>query len=124
MKAHTGTGAEGTSVELSTRVLGLEEDGEWCAMALDMSLRGYGCTFEDALQALGEAIDTQVSFAIQHGTLDSIFTPAEAHYVELYADMRRKALVEHLSGHETRRRGYAVSDLPLRPVPAGDFAPA
>ena len=113
------------SVHISTRVLGLEEDDSWCAIALDMSLRGYGSTFEGALEALDEAIDAQVSFAIQHGTLDSIFIPADAHYVEIYSDIRRKALIDHLTGHETRRGNYAVSDLPLKAnVPAGDFVPA
>ena len=113
------------SVQLSTRVLGLEEDDSWCAIALDMSLRGYGNTFEEALGALGEAIDAQVSFAIQHDTLDSIFVPAEAHYVEIYSDIRRKALVDHLTGNETRWGNYAVSDLPLKAnVSTGDFVPA
>ncbi|WP_290652229.1 hypothetical protein [Aquisalimonas sp.] len=28
-------------MQFSVRVLGLHEGGEWCALALDMSLRGY-----------------------------------------------------------------------------------
>ena len=110
------------NIEFSTRVLGLEEDGTWCAIALDLSLRGYGKTFEEAAEALDEAIEAQVSFAIQHGTLDSIFVPAEAHYVELYSDTRRRALTDYLSGREIRPKSYAASDLPLKPnASTGDF---
>ena len=71
---------------LGVNVLGVREDGEWCAIALEMSLRGYGPTFDDALSELQEAIEAQVSFAVQHDNVDQIFIPAEPRYFKLYAD--------------------------------------
>ena len=76
------------SLELAINVLGVREDGAWCAIALEMSLRGYGETFEAALVELREAVDAQVSFAVQNGNLDQIFIPAEPHYLKLYAGAR------------------------------------
>ena len=72
-------------------VLGVREDDAWCAIALDMSLRGYGETFDNALQALLDAVEAQVSFAVENDNLDQIFIPAEPHYFRLYAhDFRLK----------------------------------
>ncbi len=73
-------------------MLGLREDGQWCAIALQMSLRGYGATFDEALAQLEEAIEAQVSFAERHDTVDRIFVPAEPQYFELYADPKCDAL--------------------------------
>ena len=81
------------SLELAINVLGVREDGAWCAIALEMRLRGYGETFEAALAELRGAIDAQVSFAVQNGNLDQIFIPAEPHYFKLYADVKREVPV-------------------------------
>ena len=62
-----------TRLTLTLDVLGVREDDAWCAIALEMSLRGYGETFDDALDALVEAIEAQVTFAVQHDNLDQIF---------------------------------------------------
>ena len=103
-------------------VLGVREDDAWYAIALDMSLRGSGETFEAALQALREAVEAQVSFAVQHDSLDEIFIPAEPHYFGLYADIRREALKRTLlSRVQPGLPDYRVGDIPL-PVP--DSAPA
>lgn len=103
-------------------VLGVREDNAWCAIALDMSLRGYGETFEAALQALLEAVEAQVSFAVQHDNLDQIFIPAEPHYFRLYADMKREALKRTLRSRvQSGLPDFRVGDIPL-PVP--DSAPA
>ncbi len=77
---------------LTINVLGVREDDAWCAIALEMSLRGYGETFEGALGELEEAIDTQISFAVQHGNIDQIFIPAEPHYFRLHADLKREMM--------------------------------
>ena len=50
------------------RVLVVREDAMWCAMALDMSLRGYGKTQAEAVEKLTEAVEAQISFAVQHDT--------------------------------------------------------
>ena len=71
-------------LSLNVNVLGVREDDAWCAIALEMSLRGYGTTFEEALDALHRAIEAQVSFAVQHDTLDQVFIPADPHYFKLF----------------------------------------
>ena len=32
--------------DVTASVLEFQEDGEWCALALEMALRGYGQTFD------------------------------------------------------------------------------
>lgn len=103
--------------ELTLNVLGVREDDAWCAIALDMSLRGYGDTFDAALKALLDAVEAQVSFAVEHDNLDQIFIPAEPHYFRLHADMRREAIKRKLLGHvQTGLPDYWVGDVPL-PLP-------
>jgi hypothetical protein len=94
-------------------------------MALEMSLRGYGETFQQALDDLVDAIEAQVSFALQHDTLESIWTPAEPYYVELYQKARQRAMRAYLEpGSDTAGPGeahdYAASDLVL---PKADRTP-
>lgn len=78
-----GRAADEADMELAINVLGVREDGAWCAIALEMSLRGYGETFQEALDELTQAMEAQVSFAVQHDNLDQIFIPAEPHYFRL-----------------------------------------
>ena len=109
-------------LELTLDVLGVREDDAWCAIALDMSLRGYGDTFDAALKALLDAVEAQVSFALEHDTLDQIFIPAEPHYFRLHADMRREAIKRELLGRvQTGLPDYWVGDIPL---PLSDTAVA
>lgn len=109
-------------LEPTLNVLGVREDDAWCAIALDMSLRGYGDTFDAALETLLDAAEAQVSFALEHDTLDQIFIPAEPHYFRLHADMRREAIKRKLQGRvQTGLPDYCVADIPL-PLP--DNAPA
>jgi len=104
-------------LELTLNVLGVREDDAWCAIALDMSLRGYGDTFDAALKALLDAVEAQVSFAVEHNNLDQIFIPAEPHYFRLHADMRREAIKRKLLGRvQTGLPDYWVGDIPL-PLP-------
>ena len=78
-------------LDLHLNVLGIQEDdAAWCAIALEMSLMGYGETFEHALEDLYDAIVTQVTFAVQHDTLDNIFIPAEPR------------VLHHVCGGQTR----------------------
>ena len=86
-----------------------------------MSLRGYGTTFEEALDALHRAIEAQVSFAVQHDTLEQVFIPADPHYFKLYADMKREALKRKLLHREQPvLPDYRVGDILL---PAARLAP-
>ena len=77
------------------RILGVieEEDGAWCAIALETGLRGYGNTFEEAVEDLHEAVRAQVSFNVQDEALDehNIFQPAEDRYFDLYEKVENES---------------------------------
>lgn len=78
--------------DLEIRVLAYMEDGLWCALALEMNLRGHGKSPDEAMLDLEHAIEAQVSFAIQHQSLQSIFTLAEDRYLDLYESAGKEAL--------------------------------
>ena len=124
-KAKGKLAADEAGMGLAINVLGVREDGAWCAIALEMSLRGYGETFPEALVELTQAIEAQVSFAVQHDNLDQILIPAEPHYFRLYADMKREALKRKLCSLEhSGLPDYRVGDIPLPLPKAGEFTHA
>lgn len=98
---------------ISTNVLGVREDGEWSAIALELNLRGYGETFDLAVKDLTKAMEAQISFALQHGTLDSIFVPAEPEYFRIYADMKRERMKSTILHADWADTHYMVEDVPL-----------
>lgn len=121
-KSDETTGGVGEAeLELAVNVLGVREDGAWCAIALEMSLRGYGETFREAVDELTKAIEAQISFAVQHDNLDQIFIPAEPHYFRLYADMRRDTFKRKLFNRShSGLSDYRAGDIPLpMPKPGG-----
>ena len=121
----TSIAGKETALEPTINVLGVREDDAWCAIALEMSLRGYGRTFEAALDELREAIEAQVSFAVQQDSLDQIFMPAEPHYFKLYADMKREALKRKLLNRsQPGLPDYRVGDIPLPAPTTAPFTPA
>lgn len=99
--------------EFTIHVLGFQEDGLWCALALDLSLRGYGETFEAAQQDLAHAVEAQLSFAFQHNTLDKIWQPAESRYYEMYQDARRHALEKSMRDETCEQDIFALGYFPL-----------
>ncbi len=100
---------------VTLNVLGVHEDEMWCAIALEMSLRGYGETFEKALEDLKETIMAQVTYAMDHHqTIDHIFIPAEPHYFERYALAKRDALKNRfLNRRQTKATDYRIEHLPI-----------
>lgn len=78
-----GSGVSGALVDVRLSVLGYCEDSQWAALALEMDLRGYGETFEDALADLQDLIQMQISFALYKGHLEMIFKDAEPVYWQL-----------------------------------------
>jgi predicted RNase H-like HicB family nuclease len=80
--------------EVVLNVLGYREDGGWVALALEMDLRGYGETFEAALDELTELIEMQISFAAQQGMPEMVLEPADAVWFERWAELRRKRLLD------------------------------
>ena len=91
----------GADVRLELSVLGLMEERQWCAIALEMSLRGYGSTFEAAFEQLRETVKAQVTFTVEHGQLDQSIFPAEDHYINKYVEAKcaqaRGVLVRYAS---------------------------
>ena len=105
------------------RVLVVREDGLWCAIPLDMSLRGYGKTQAEAVENLTEAVEAQISFAVQHDTLDEIFVPAEPSYHTLYESVKRDSVKRHLKSKPAQSLPDIFScDVPLPRVDPQKFA--
>lgn len=75
--------------DVTVSVPGFHETGEWCAPALEIDLRGYGQTFEEALEDLNESMTMQIGFAHFKGRTDMIFHPADPVYFSLFAQMWR-----------------------------------
>lgn len=71
-------------------VLGFREDESWCALGLEVGIRGYGETFEEACDDLEDLVLMQVSFAVFKGRTDMIRYPAEAVYFELFSQQIKR----------------------------------
>lgn len=100
-------------------VLLTKEEGEWCAIALDMSLRGYGKTRKKATDDLLDAVYAQLTFALEKGTLDTIFIPAEPKYFRLYAQERLNALkreVKQEAQSPRKEKTQEVRSISLAPI--------
>ncbi len=108
-------------LELTTRVLCIIEEDQWCAIALDMSLRGYGDTIEEATVQLWNAIEAQVSFAIMQDNLNEVFVPDEPHYFELFDNLKREAIKRRMQNKTIGLRDMFAGDLllPTFPIPNG-----
>lgn len=96
-------------------VLGYREDDEWCALALEMDLRGYGRTFREALDDLRDSMTMQIGFAHFKDELDMIFHPAEPVYFSLYAQVRNDHLTTLAKKGSVGESDYAVAGIPIPP---------
>ena len=81
-------------------VITFREDATWTALALEMSLRGYGKTKKAAINDVISMIVAQVSFAIQMGHPESVWHPAEDKYWRMFEEARRNLFVAEVSGSE------------------------
>jgi hypothetical protein len=70
------------TVEVS--ILVVEEDQDCCAIALEMDLRGYGDTIQEALVDLREHIEMQMAFCRENNTPEAIYHPSEQVYWDLF----------------------------------------
>lgn len=102
--------------DVTVSVLGFQEDGEWCALALEMDLRGYGKTFDEALTDLHDAMSMQISFAQFKGETDMIFHPADAVYFSLFAQVRNDRIMALARNSPTTESEYAVAGMPIPPA--------
>ena len=95
---------------IAADVLGYREAEGHVALALEMDLRGYGSSFEEALHDLEEQVAMQLSFALcKHGTVDMAMRPAEAVYFERFAEAKREAIAPRGRGSG---RGFSAASIP------------
>lgn len=94
-------------------VLGFREDGSWVALALEMDIRGYGDTFEEALEEMAECIDMQVNFSTFKGQPDMIFHPAAPEYFNLFAQVRGDFLRAAATATDTSDMEYQIGGIPV-----------
>ena len=90
---------DGGGILAGVEVLGiLEDDGTWCAIALELDLQGYGPDLESACVDLTAAIEAQLGFAIndERANLDQVFFATERPYFEMFGEFRRTATLAQL----------------------------
>jgi hypothetical protein len=108
--------------ELSVRVLGFREGDQWCALALEMDLRGYGNTFDAAQSELEKAMASQLSFALQMNKPEMALFPAERKYFDMYNEAFRMCVWAEFSGGLSDASSfegspaYGLSAVPLQKV--------
>ena len=107
--------------EVYVSVLGYREDGQWCALALEMDLRGYGQSFDEAVKDLRDSMTMQIGFSIFKNEPAMIFHPADPLYFSLYAQVRNNriaALVARSSGSTGigTEAEYAITGIPVPPA--------
>ncbi len=103
--------------ELFLNVLGYQEDGEWIALALEMDLRGYGESFDEALDDLGNLVEMQVSFALFKKQPELIWSPADPVWFERFAEVRQTRLRDLYSGADpaVENGDFRVRGMPIPP---------
>ena len=102
--------------DVTVSVLGFREDGVWCALALEMDLRGYGRTFDEALEDLHDALTMQIGFAQFKGETAMIFHPAEPMYFSLFAQVRNDHIVALATNRPAAESEYTVAGMPIPPA--------
>lgn len=116
--------------EATLNILGYREDEEWVALALEMDLRGYGQTWDEALDDLRDLVLMQISFAHSKDQLDMIWKSAEERYWEMFRQAQRARLLEALTTGQPHSRGeFHAGGLSIPPAhviaaQSGRFLPA
>lgn len=95
-------------------IVAFPEDSEWTAIALELDVRGFGSSAEEALSDLIEMVKAQVSFAVQRNHPASIWRRADETYWRMFDDARRNHLVAELSDQQpTDARVAEYETVPL-----------
>ena len=90
-------------------ILGYKEDSEWVALALEMDLRGYGETWDDALRDLSELALMQVEFALIKGQPQMIWRDAEPEYWGRFRQAQRAAVIgQKVTSPESHATGLVL----------------
>jgi hypothetical protein len=100
---------------VTLNVLGYRDDNEWVALALEMDLRGYGRTFNEAVKELQEIVAMQISFAHFKGQPEMILKPADPIWFERFAEVRSACLASMMepADHKSIHSEYEISGMPI-----------
>jgi hypothetical protein len=96
-------------------VLGYHEDDKWVALALEMDLRGYGDTFQQASKELCDLVAMQISFAIFKGQPEMIFKSAERKYFHIYEKIRSRRIMQIMQPQYEEESDFEIRGLPISP---------
>lgn len=84
---------------------------------MEMDLRGYGPTFEEAVNDLIDLVDMQVSFAHLKKQPEMVWKPAEGIWWELFAQVRRNLLEASMrAGHRSSDEDYSIAGIRIPPA--------
>ena len=97
----------------SVNVLGFKEENEWCALGLEVDIRGYGCTFEEACSDLTDLITYQISFSIYKDQVDLIFHPSDEKFFTIFYRIIDRQRYEKIND-DTKH--YRLSKIPLHNI--------
>ena len=113
--------------EATLSILGYREEGEWVALALEMDLRGYGETWEEALEELKDVVLMQINFAHFKEHPEMIWKDAEERYWRMFREVQRarffQAMVES-SAEERHAGGLAIPTPHVLAAQKNRFLPA
>ncbi|HYX25308.1 MAG TPA: hypothetical protein VFC23_14225 [Thermoanaerobaculia bacterium] len=98
---------------ITLNVLGYREEDEWVALALEMDLRGYGETFDKALDDLADLVAMQIGFSRFKGQPELIWKAADPVWFERFAETRREYLEALVRESELSEPEYSVAGLPI-----------
>lgn len=105
-----------SSFKLSLNVLGYQAEGEWVALALEMDIRGFGPTFEDAVDDLEDLVRMQVSFAAFKREPSLLSRPAAPAWFALFAQVRQNHLESIVRLEDDEDSEYRVSGIDMPPA--------
>lgn len=97
-------------------ILGYTEEKEWVALALEMDLRGYGKTFDEALTDLEDLVVMQVRFALAKSQPELIWKPAEPPYFELYEAKKKEQILAAMQDRTTASPEFYAGGMQIPPA--------
>ena len=92
----------------SVNVLGFKEEDEWCALGLEVDIRGYGHTFEEACADLTDLITYQISFSMYKDQTELIFHSADPKFFDIFNIIKDKQR-HKLNDYTKRYRSSKIS---------------
>ncbi len=94
-----------------------KDEDAWVALGLEMDLRGYGSTFEEAAEDLEDLIIMQIGFAQAKNQPELLLHPAEPVWWQLFEQMRQERFADMAKGQSGGEQGhhaeYEIAGMPL-----------